>query len=187
MHTGVDFGVPAGVEILASNDGTVIYVAYEAGGAGNTVTVEGADGWQSRYHHLERWTVEQGQAVRVGDVVGLCDSTGASTGPHLHFEIRQDAATPVDPLPILEADAIGDDFMAALNDDQQRELYENVRAMASTGIPALGLKNLFDYASMMASSGVELFELPNLFHGQQLIRDQLDAINDRLDALDASR
>lgn len=105
MHTGTDFAIPSGVEILAANDGQVIYVAYEAGGAGNTVTIAGADGWQSRYHHLERWAVEYGQPITAGELVGWCDSTGASSGPHLHFEIRSDPGTPVDPLPILEADA----------------------------------------------------------------------------------
>ena len=104
MHTGTDFGIPMGVEILASNDGTVIYAAYESG-AGNTVTVSGSDGWQSRYHHLERWTVHPGQEVHAGDIVGICDTTGSSTGPHLHFEIRSDPGTPVDPMPILQADS----------------------------------------------------------------------------------
>jgi hypothetical protein len=105
MHTGTDFSIPSGVPILASNDGTVIYCAYEAGGAGNTVTISGEDGWQSRYHHMERWTVSVGQHVNAGDQVGICDSTGASSGPHLHFEIRSNPSTPVDPIPILEADA----------------------------------------------------------------------------------
>ena len=105
MHTGTDFAIPSGVEILAANDGQVIYAAYEHGGAGNTVTIGGADGWQSRYHHLEAWAVEWGQPIAAGELVGWCDSTGASSGPHLHFEIRSDPGTPVDPLPILEADA----------------------------------------------------------------------------------
>lgn len=103
-HTGTDFAIPTGVEILASNDGRVIYAAYESG-AGNTVTISGADGWQSRYHHLERWVVSVNQDVRAGDVVGICDNTGSSTGPHLHFEIRSSPSTPVDPIPILESDA----------------------------------------------------------------------------------
>jgi murein DD-endopeptidase MepM/ murein hydrolase activator NlpD len=106
FHTGTDFGVPASIPILASNDGTVIYAAYE-GGAGNTVTISGEDGWQSRYHHLERWTVYVGEPVHAGDLIGYCDSTGSSTGPHLHFEIRPTPATTTDPIPILEADAAG--------------------------------------------------------------------------------
>ena len=103
MHTGVDFAVPTGVPILASNDGQVVYAAYESG-AGNTVTVSGADGWQSRYHHLQSWSVRVGQQVSAGTQVGICNNTGSSTGPHLHFEIRSHRATPVDPIPILEAD-----------------------------------------------------------------------------------
>jgi hypothetical protein len=108
FHTGTDFAVPAGVPILASNDGQVIYVAYEHGGAGNTVTIAGDDGWQSRYHHLQEWCVYTGQPVRLGDTIGFCDSTGASSGPHLHFEIRSNnGATTHDPIPILDDDAAG--------------------------------------------------------------------------------
>ena len=105
MHTGTDFAVPSAVPILAANDGQVIYTAHEAGGAGNTVTISGADGWQSRYHHLERWVVAQGQSINAGQTVGYCDSTGASSGPHLHFEIRPTPSQTTDPVPILEADA----------------------------------------------------------------------------------
>jgi hypothetical protein len=105
MHTGTDFGVPSGTAILASCSGQVIYVAYEAGGAGNTVTISGEDGWQSRYHHLQAWCVSVGQHVSEGDTVGWCDSTGASSGPHLHFEIRPTPSQTTDPIPILEADA----------------------------------------------------------------------------------
>jgi murein DD-endopeptidase MepM/ murein hydrolase activator NlpD len=102
FHTGVDFNVPPGAEILASHDGMVIYAAYEAGGAGNTVTVRGTDGYQTRYHHMQRFIVGSNQPVVAGQVLGYCDSTGASSGPHLHFEIRTDPATHVDPLPYLK-------------------------------------------------------------------------------------
>jgi murein DD-endopeptidase MepM/ murein hydrolase activator NlpD len=105
FHTGTDFAVPGGVPILASNDGQVIYTAYEAGGAGNTVTISGSDGWQSRYHHLQSWIVAWGQNVLSGQVIGYCDSTGASTGNHLHFEIRPTPTTTTDPIPYLEEDA----------------------------------------------------------------------------------
>lgn len=105
FHTGTDFAVPTGTPILASNDGTVIYAAYEAGGAGNTITISGADGWQSRYHHLREWVVGVGQHVQRGQVVAYCDNTGASSGPHLHFEIRPTPSQHTDPVPILNADA----------------------------------------------------------------------------------
>jgi hypothetical protein len=104
MHTGTDFAVPTGVEILAANNGVVVYAAYERE-AGNTVTIRGEDGWQSRYHHLQRWLVGVGQYVRAGDPIGICNNTGSSTGPHLHFEIRTSPSTPIDPLPILKLDA----------------------------------------------------------------------------------
>lgn len=108
MHTGTDFAVPHGVPILAAQTGYVKYAAYEAGGAGNTVTVEdeAGSGWQSRYHHMVEFVVWTGQHVDVGQTVGYCDSTGSSTGSHLHFEIRSDSgAVTHDPVPILEDDA----------------------------------------------------------------------------------
>lgn len=84
-----------------------------------------------------------------------------------------------------EWDAItGSGFLMALSDDQQRELYDLVRAMGSTGMPAFGLKNLFEYASMMAQNGVDALDLPNLFDGQHRILGKLDDIEQRLDALD---
>lgn len=108
FHPGVDFGLPTGVAVLAANDGQVIYAAFEDG-AGNTITISGEDGWQSRYDHLREWTVTLGQTVSAGQLVGYSDNTGDSTGPHLHFEIRSSPSVTVDPLPILLADQQGDD------------------------------------------------------------------------------
>jgi hypothetical protein len=99
MHTGVDFGAPMGTPVWCGDDGFVRYLAYEAGGAGNTVTVEHVDG-ETRYHHLDSFACTQGQTMWRGDVVGYVGTTGASTGPHLHYEIRL-GGEPVDPLPLI--------------------------------------------------------------------------------------
>jgi Peptidase family M23 len=104
FHTGTDFGLPFGTPVLAANDGVVIYAAREDE-AGNTITISGADGWQSRYLHLNYWLVSVGQTVHAGELVAVSNNTGDSTGPHLHFEIRTDPSTPVDPVPILIADS----------------------------------------------------------------------------------
>lgn len=104
FHPGVDFGLPSGTPVVAANDGTIIYAAFETE-AGNTLTLSGADGWQSRYDHLQSFLTYVGAVVRAGDVIGVSDATGDVTGPHLHFEIRPTPTTTTDPIPILLADA----------------------------------------------------------------------------------
>jgi murein DD-endopeptidase MepM/ murein hydrolase activator NlpD len=95
-HAGVDLAAPAGSPVMAAQDGRVS-VANWAGGYGLLVVLDHSDGMQTRYAHLSRIAVAKGQVVRRGEIVGLVGSTGRSTGPHLHFELRQDGR-PVDPL-----------------------------------------------------------------------------------------
>ncbi len=87
MHHGVDLSAPTGTPIIASRNGVVNYVGYEAGGAGNYVNIDHEDGFVSRYMHMTHYIVSAGDYVYAGQVIGYCGSTGASTGPHLHFGI----------------------------------------------------------------------------------------------------
>jgi Peptidase family M23 len=87
FHTGIDLGVHAGTPVYASAAG-VAHVYRSDSGYGNHVLVAHGNGWFTLYAHLGRFTVHEGEAVRRGDPVGLSGSTGFSTGPHLHFEIR---------------------------------------------------------------------------------------------------
>lgn len=97
MHPGIDFGVPIGTSILASQSGIVTRVANEEGGYGNWVEVtDQASGISTRYAHLSNPTVSFGQQVNAGDVLGMSGNTGRSTGPHLHFEVLKDGKK-VDP------------------------------------------------------------------------------------------
>ncbi len=94
-HEGVDIGVKSGTPVLAMADGTVIMAAYN-GGYGNYVGLDhgkDAEGHSigSGYGHLSEIKVTQGQQVKKGDVVGLSGNTGASTGPHLHFNLIIDS------------------------------------------------------------------------------------------------
>ncbi len=101
FHTGVDFGVPSGTKILASRGGTVIRAAW-SGGYGYCVDIRHSDGVVTRYAHLSRMDVYVGQKVSQGQVIARSGSTGQSTGPHLHFEIRiNNGSTHVDPLKYL--------------------------------------------------------------------------------------
>lgn len=100
MHTGVDLVAPAGTPIFATGAGRVLR-SGPAGGYGNMVEVQHADGLVTRYAHMQSLAVGVGEAVTVGTVVGALGSTGESTGPHLHYEIRR-GDVPVDPMPFLE-------------------------------------------------------------------------------------
>lgn len=106
MHWGMDMSrtpeqKAAGIlpPIGAAMEGEVIFAA-PAGGAGNKVTIRHPNGWQTSYLHLSEFRVQVGDHVNMGDTIGIMGSTGASTGPHLHFELKTDPnGSPVDPAP----------------------------------------------------------------------------------------
>ena len=89
MHRGIDISGKTGTPVLAARDGTVTFAGVK-GGYGNIVILSHQDGYETRYAHLSTIKASVGDAVQTGDVIGLMGSTGRSTGPHLHFEIRKD-------------------------------------------------------------------------------------------------
>lgn len=99
MHTGVDFSAPVGTPVKAAADG-VVFAAGERGGYGNTVILDHGNTLATLYGHLSRIAVADGATVARGQVIGYAGSTGFSTGPHLHFEVRVNG-NPVDPLKYL--------------------------------------------------------------------------------------
>jgi murein DD-endopeptidase MepM/ murein hydrolase activator NlpD len=88
FHTGLDFPAPYGRNVRAARAGTVIGAGYDAGGYGNVVHISHGLGVTTFYAHLRRITVRRGEWVVGGERVGTVGSTGFSTGPHLHFELR---------------------------------------------------------------------------------------------------
>lgn len=100
LHAGVDFDGATGDPIIASRNGVVILAEYY-GGYGNTVILDHGDGFSTLYAHLSYISVGVGDTIEAGRRLGDLGSTGLSTGPHLHFEIRQNGS-PVDPLPYLQ-------------------------------------------------------------------------------------
>ncbi|MGW6980651.1 M23 family metallopeptidase [Streptomyces sp. NPDC054932] len=86
-HTGVDFIASMGTTVKAVGEGTVVSAGW-SGSYGNEVVIRHADGKYSQYAHLSQLSVSSGQSVTAGQTIGLSGSTGNSTGPHLHFEIR---------------------------------------------------------------------------------------------------
>ena len=96
MHEGIDIGVGYGTPIHAAAAGTVIYCGWESG-YGNLVVIDHGGNLATAYGHQSSIAVSCGQQVDQGQVIGLVGTTGFSTGPHLHFEVRVDGS-PVDPL-----------------------------------------------------------------------------------------
>ncbi len=96
MHTGIDISVPTGKNIVAANSGTVIYSDYY-GGYGYTVIIDHGGKISTLYAHNSKLLVKEGDEVKKGDIVAKSGSTGLSTGPHLHFEVREDGQH-VDPM-----------------------------------------------------------------------------------------
>ncbi|MGI6678118.1 MAG: murein hydrolase activator EnvC family protein [Dehalobacterium sp.] len=95
MHTGIDIGAPSGTSIKAVAKGTVIYAGW-LGAYGNAVVIDHGGGISSMYAHQSRISVSVDEDVKKGDTVGKVGSTGWSTGPHLHFEVRKNG-NPINP------------------------------------------------------------------------------------------
>jgi murein DD-endopeptidase MepM/ murein hydrolase activator NlpD len=103
MHSGLDFKGPHGTAILAAADGVVTSAGWQ-GGYGNCIEITHANGLVTRYAHMSGFTVSLGAEVKRGIQIGRMGSTGRSTGPHLHFEVRLNG-TAVNPLKFLEANS----------------------------------------------------------------------------------
>lgn len=103
-HKGIDLAAPAGTPIYATADG-VVSRANAFSTYGNFVSIEHGGRIQTRYAHMSRIAVAEGAKVKKGDIIGYVGSTGRSTGPHLHYEVRVDGKS-VNPVPyMLESQA----------------------------------------------------------------------------------
>jgi len=101
LHSGLDFAAPTGTPIHAAAAGTVSFVGNKSG-YGRVVEIRHGNGLMTRYAHMSRWQAKKGDKVVAGDVIGAIGSTGRSTGPHLHFEVRMNDRA-VNPRKFLEA------------------------------------------------------------------------------------
>ena len=118
MHNGLDFTAPQGTPIYATGDGTVA-TSGEGSGTGNHVIINHGYGYETVYMHMVRIKAREGQHVKRGEVIGWVGSTGASTGPHCHYEVHINGR-PVDPVYF---------FFNDLNAEQ----YDRVLKLAATG------------------------------------------------------
>ncbi|MFQ6674275.1 MAG: peptidoglycan DD-metalloendopeptidase family protein, partial [Fidelibacterota bacterium] len=87
FHYGQDISAPRGTPVYAATDGKVVYASYK-GSYGKSVKIDHGHGYQTIYAHLNRMAVRFGQTVRRGQIIGEVGSTGRSTAPHLHYEVR---------------------------------------------------------------------------------------------------
>jgi murein DD-endopeptidase MepM/ murein hydrolase activator NlpD len=99
-HPGIDIAAEEGTPVTAADGGVVTFAGWEEKGYGYMVVIEHGDGWASYYGHLSEISVEVGQMLQQGDLLGKSGSTGSASGPHLHFELRH-WNQPVDPLSYL--------------------------------------------------------------------------------------
>lgn len=100
FHTGIDLAAAEGTPIAAAYTGQVQQTGYTSG-RGNYILLRHGENLQTMYCHLSRIDVQQGDAVRAGESIGLVGTTGMSTGPHLHFEVRVDGVR-CDPVYVLK-------------------------------------------------------------------------------------
>lgn len=118
MHQGLDFTAPQGTPIYATGDGMVTTSGFNTG-AGNEVVINHGYGYETKYLHMVRIKARQGQRVKRGEVIGWVGNTGASTGPHCHYEVHING-NPVNPVYF---------FFNDLNAAQ----YDQVLRIAATG------------------------------------------------------
>lgn len=103
-HKGIDLSSPVGTPIYATADGVVSKASW-FGGYGLYVSLEHGGNLQTRYGHMSRLNVAEGQRVNKGEIIGFVGSTGRSTGPHLHYEVRVHGEA-VNPIPYMQADRL---------------------------------------------------------------------------------
>ena len=101
-HFGIDIFGEMGEPVHAADNGVVVYAGWNDWGYGEMVVIDHGQGWQSLYAHLSTVEVSCGQEVYQGDVIGTVGSTGSSSGPHLHFELRSDEFGRVNPWDFLQ-------------------------------------------------------------------------------------
>lgn len=101
LHAGIDFEARTGDNVHSTGAGTVVF-ADTAGGYGKMVEIEHESGYHTRYGHLSKISVSYGDKVTAGDIIGKAGSTGRSTGPHVHYEVRNNNRA-IDPYRLIKA------------------------------------------------------------------------------------
>ena len=119
-HQGTDFAAPTGTPVESVGDGTVTFAGTN-GGYGKFIKIQHGGGFETAYAHLSSISVKKGARVTQGQLIGKVGSTGASTGPHLHYEVIKNG-THVNPLRVdlPDGDPISDDLLMAFEETKQK-------------------------------------------------------------------
>ena len=118
MHTGLDFRAPVGTPVYATADGTVEHSGRRGNGYGIHINIDHGYGYSSKYAHLSKTLVSEGQKVKRGDLIGHSGNTGLSKGPHLHYEIIKDGKK-IDPVDFFYSDLAPEQFVEFKKQSQQ--------------------------------------------------------------------
>ena len=118
FHGGMDFTAETGTEVYATGDGRVVKRQSDAWGYGNHIIVNHGHGYTTVYAHLSRFAVGNGTKVKRGQLIGYVGSTGRSTGPHLHYEVRRNN-NPLNPAFFYRNDLSDEDFQKMLELSQR--------------------------------------------------------------------
>ena len=118
FHGGMDFTAETGTEVYATGDGRVVKRQSDAWGYGNHIVVNHGHGYTTVYAHLSRFAVSNGSKVKRGQLIGYVGSTGRSTGPHLHYEVRRNN-NPLNPAFFYRNDLSDEDFQKMLELSQR--------------------------------------------------------------------
>jgi murein DD-endopeptidase MepM/ murein hydrolase activator NlpD len=97
FHSGIDFTAQTGTPIYATGDGVVSFASFDNSGYGMHVVINHGYGYQTLYGHMSRMKVRTGETIKRGEVIGYVGSTGASTGPHCHYEVIK-GGSKIDPV-----------------------------------------------------------------------------------------
>jgi murein DD-endopeptidase MepM/ murein hydrolase activator NlpD len=101
-HNGLDFTAPTGTPVYASGDGKV-HMAYFSSSYGNVIYIDHGFQFETRYAHLNRYIVKDGEEIKRGQIIGYVGDTGTSVGPHLHYEVLYNG-NPVNPINFFQRD-----------------------------------------------------------------------------------
>ncbi len=113
FHEGIDFTAAVGTPIYATGDGVIALAEYNSGGYGNEIIINHGFSYETRYAHLSKIKVKNGQRVKRGEIIGLMGNTGKSTAPHLHYEVLK-AGVPMNPIYFFFNDITPAEYQAML-------------------------------------------------------------------------
>ena len=123
-HWGIDLTGYTGAPIYAAGDGFVSHTGWTAGGHGINVVVDHGYGYQTRYAHLSKSLVTDGQWVKRGEQIGEMGSTGRSSGPHLHYEVIY-RGSKVDPMSYIQVNMDPEEFEKIVERVNEDAIYDN--------------------------------------------------------------